>query len=126
MARILRFERCEVFVNIMVEFINRFLEHPRYTGSKFSDADPNPVCLFESWGYEPPWDDLKNQYAGTTVPMSDLEKFVIERTDYLPVHARKILAQCEESGQITVDAMPNCKRRGKTFPGDKVRITFPS
>ena len=28
MARILGFAKCEVFVNIMVEFINRFLEHP--------------------------------------------------------------------------------------------------
>jgi hypothetical protein len=28
MSRILRYPRCEVFVNIMVEFINRFLEHP--------------------------------------------------------------------------------------------------
>ncbi len=28
MARILRYPRCEVFVNIMVEFTNRFLEHP--------------------------------------------------------------------------------------------------
>jgi hypothetical protein len=58
--------------------------------------------------------------------MADLENFVIEKTDYLPTHARKILTQLEESGQITVDAMPNCKRRGKTFPSDKVRITFPS
>ena len=207
MARILKFEKCEVFVNIMVEFINRFLEHPneaitahfpetfgttdvlaipkqkgnrldhilklyrhqlslhgkfvgrfdmhgrkdtktyslffatnapkgfekmkeamwavdKYTGNRFSDADPNPACLFESWGYESLSDDLKKQYAGTTVQMSDLEKFVIEGTDYLPTHARKILAACEESGQITVDAMPNCKRRGKTFPSDKVQITF--
>ncbi len=28
MTRILRNPRCEVFVNVMVEFINRFLEHP--------------------------------------------------------------------------------------------------
>jgi three-Cys-motif partner protein len=28
MARILGYPRCEVFVNIMVEFINRFLDHP--------------------------------------------------------------------------------------------------
>lgn len=207
MARILKFQRCEVFVNIMVDFINRFLEHPndavtahfpetfgtstvldipkgsgnrldqilnlyraqlnqhgdfvgrfdmhgrkdrkayslffatnaskgfekmkeamwavdKYTGSKFSDADPNPVCLFESWGYEPLWDELRVQYTGKTVPMSDLEKFVIEKTDFLPTHARKILAQYEELGQITVEALPNCKRRGKTFPSDKVQIVF--
>ena len=28
MARILSHPKCEVFVNIMVDFINRFLEHP--------------------------------------------------------------------------------------------------
>jgi three-Cys-motif partner protein len=28
MARILTFPRCEVYVNIMIEFINRFLDHP--------------------------------------------------------------------------------------------------
>jgi len=28
MARILANPKCEVFVNIMIEFINRFLEHP--------------------------------------------------------------------------------------------------
>ena len=96
----------------------------KYTGSKFSDADPNPLCLFESWGIEPLWDELRTQYTGKTVPMADLEKFVIEKTDFLPTHARKILAQYEELGQITVEALPNCKRRGKTFPKDKVQIVF--
>lgn len=207
MARILKFQRCEIFVNIMVEFINRFLEHPsdaitshfpetfgtsdvlsipremgnrldlilklyrrqlnqygkyvgrfdmhgrrdrntyslyfatnapkgfekmkesmwsvdKYTGSKFSDADPKPNYLFDSWGYDSLWDDMVKQYAGKDIPMSDLENFVIEKTDFLPTHARKILAQHEESGHITVEAMPNCKRRGKTFPSDKVRIIF--
>jgi len=28
MARILAYPRCEVFINIMIDFINRFLEHP--------------------------------------------------------------------------------------------------
>lgn len=28
LARILKFQRCEVLVNVMVDFINRFLEHP--------------------------------------------------------------------------------------------------
>jgi three-Cys-motif partner protein len=208
MARILRFPRCEVLVNIMVDFINRFLEHPndsvtehipetfgtsavfdipkhsgsrlehilrlyraqlkkygdyvgrfdmhgrkdrkayslffatnspkgfekmkeamwavdKYTGNKFSDADPNPVSLFESWGYESLWDELLKEYAGNTVPMFELETFVIERTDFLPPHARKILAQHEKLGHILVEALPNCKRRGKSFPKDKVQIAFP-
>ncbi len=209
MARILKFQRCEVFVNVMVEFINRFLEHPndgitahfpetfgtgdvleiptlpgnrldhilalyrrqlrrharfvgrfdmhgrrdqktyslffasnapkgfekmkeamwsvdKYTGSRFSDADPNPVTLFEAWGYEPLWDDLKKKFAGRTVPMSALEGFVIEETDYLPTHARKLLNQREESCEVSVQALPGCKRRGKSFPSDKVQISFPN
>lgn len=28
MARILSYQKCEVYVNVMIEFINRFLEHP--------------------------------------------------------------------------------------------------
>jgi three-Cys-motif partner protein len=209
MTRILKFQRCEVFVNIMVDFINRFLEHPndaitahfpetfgtndvmnipeepgnrlnqiltlyrhqlrghakfvgrfdmhgrkdrktysmffatnaakgfekmkeamwsvdKYTGNKFSDADPNPVSLFESWGFEQLWDHLRMKFAGSTVKMSDLEVFVIEQTDYLPTHARKILTEREESGEITVEPLPGCKRRGKTFPSEKVRIVFPT
>ena len=51
--------------------------------------------------------------------------FVIEKTDYLPSHARKILTQYEELGRIRVEAMPDCNRRGKTFPSDKVQIVFP-
>jgi three-Cys-motif partner protein len=207
MGRILKFQHCEVFINIMADFINRFLEHPndaitshfpetfgcsdvlnipkengnrldmilklyrrqlnqfgkyvgrfdmhgrkdrktyslyfatnaakgfekmkesmwsvdKYTGSKFSDADQNPNYLFDSWGYDSLWEDIVKQYAGKDVPMSCLENFVIEKTDFLPTHLRKLLTQHEESGHITVEVMPNCKRRGKTFPREKVRIIF--
>jgi three-Cys-motif partner protein len=209
MTRILKFPRCEVFVNVMADFINRFLEHPndgvtghfpetfgtdevlsiprqpgvrldnilalyrrqlcphakfvgrfdmhgrqdrkayslffatnaprgfekmkeamwsvdKYTGNKFSDADPNPVSLFESWGYEPLWDLLRGKFAGSTVPMSALETFVIEETDYLPTHGRKILAEREGHREVTVEPLPGCKRRGNTFPSDKVKIVFPA
>lgn len=208
MTRILNYKKCEVFVNVMVDFIKRFLEHPndsikahfqetfgtndvlnipqkpgnrlnhilelyrrqlsshakfvgrfdmhgrqdrktyslffatnaprgfekmkeamwavdKYTGNKFSDADPNPVSLFESWGFEPLWDEMRRKFAGKTVKMADLVTFVIEQTDFLPTHAREILAKREESGEIKVETLPNCKRRGKTFPVDKVQIVFP-
>lgn len=207
MKRILQFPKCEVFVNVMVEFINRFLKHPndkitshfpetfgtsevlcipeqsgdrlekllqlyrtqlnqhgkfvgrfdmfgrqdrnkyslyfatnapkgfekmkasmwsvdKYTGSKFSDADPNPTYLFDSWGFEPLWDILQSKYAGKVAAMVEIERFVVEETDYLPTHARTILAQYEDCGKVTVEPMPNCKRRGKTFHKDKVRINF--
>jgi hypothetical protein len=58
--------------------------------------------------------------------MSTIESFVIEETDYLPTHARKILTQREASGDIAVETMPNCKRLGKTLASDKVKIVFPS
>jgi len=208
-ARILQFPKCEVFINIMVEFINRFLKHPKdsvtahfpdtfgtkevleipsrdgnrltnimalyrsqlmkyakfvgrfdmhgrkdqktyslffatnspkgfekmkeamwvvdkHSGSLFSDADPNPVSLFAMQGFEPLWDDLKKEFAGQTVPMSVLEKFVIEKTDYLPKHARDILKRQEEKNVIVVKPLLGCKRKPKTFPSDKVQVAFPS
>lgn len=209
MGRILRFPSCEVFVNIMVEFINRFLEHPNelitshfpetfgtrdvlriadqpgdrlnsilslyksqlrqhakfvgrfdmhgrsdrktYSlffgtnapkgfekmkeamwavdkdgGSKFSDSDPTPTSLFNAWSYEPLWEDLMTKYAGKRVKMSELDQFVIEETDFLPTHARKILKDRESQNVITAEALPGCQRRGKTFASDKVMVTFPA
>ena len=208
-ARILQFPRCEVFINLMAEHINRFLQHPdegvtshfpvtfgtdevleiphrdgnrlanildlyrdrlrryaeyvgrfdmrgrkdqktyslffatnnasgfikmkeamwvvdKHSGNLFSDADPTPVSLFAKQGFEPLWDELKMEFAGRTVPMSVLEKFVIEKTDYLPKHARDILTRREKSNEITAQALPGFKRRAKSFPNDKVQITFPS
>ena len=207
MARILKFPKCEVFINVMVEFINRFLEHPNdavtahfpetfgtnevmeipnrtgkrpelilslyrnqlrqhakfvgrfdmhgrrdqktyslffasnsplgfekmkeamwavdtNSGSRFSDAHANQASLFEAMGIENLWDDLRNKFLGQTVPMAALEGFVIEETDFLPTHARKILTLREESGEISVQMNPGHKRRGKTFPTDKVQIVF--
>lgn len=208
-ARILQFPRCEVFINLMAEHINRFLQHPddavtshfpatfgtnevleipkrdgdrhtnilnlyrdqlrryaeyvgrfnmrgrkdqktyslffaanspkgfekmkeamwavdKHSGSLFSDDDPNPVSLFATQGFKPLWDELKNVFAGRTVPMLELERFVIEKTDYLPKHARDVLKRLEENNVIVVQPLPGCKRRAKSFPNDKVKITFPS
>ena len=208
-ARILQYPKCEVFINIMVEFVNRFLSHPnetvashfpetfgtkevleipsrpgnrlanilalyraqlrqhakfvgrfdmhgrkdqktyslffatnnatgfikmkeamwvvdKHSGSLFSDADPKPVSLFAKQGFEPLWDDLKKKYAGQTVTMAALVTFVNEETDYIRTHAIQILKQREERGEIVVQALLGCNRRGKTFPNDKVQITFPS
>lgn len=209
MSKILQFQKCEVFINIMAEHINRFLQHPddavtshfpetfgtkevleipnrtgdrltniltlyrdqlskyakyvrrfdmrghkdqktyslffasnsakgfekmkeamwavdKHSGNQFSDADQNPVSLFATQGFEPLWDDLKMEFGGRTVPMSVLEKFVIEKTDYLPKHARDILKRREENNEIIVQELPGCKRHGKSFKIDKVQITFPS
>jgi three-Cys-motif partner protein len=206
MARILKFPKCEVFINIMVDFINRFLEHPnaqitshfpetfgsqtvldipqqqgdrlhailslykaqlrkharfvgrfdmhgrtdrmtyslffgtngsegikkmkeamwavdQESGSKFSGADPTPASLFKAWSHEPLWDELKMKYAGKSVKMSELEQFVIEETDFLPTHARKLF-KLHEGKDLKVDALPGQRRVKGTYHRDKVLITF--
>jgi three-Cys-motif partner protein len=208
MARILRFPKCEVFVNIMVEFINRFLEHPneqivahfpetfgtaevlkipdqfgdrekailalyrtqmsklaKYVGrfdmhgkrdqktyslffasnhprgfekmkeamwsvdtidgAKFSDADPGEGYAFELFPVLALREMLFNKFRGQRVLMRDLNRYVIEETDYLPSHARKILGKCERSGDLDFDAVTGYKRRAGTFKDDKVYVSFP-
>ncbi len=207
MARILKFPKCEVFINVMGEFINRFLEHPndaitehfpvtfgtrdvleipnqpgqrldlilglyrrqlklhanfvgqfdmrgrrdqktyslffatnapkgfekmkeamwavdKTSGKEFSDALAQSGNLFETMGFDCLWDELRKKFTGRTVPMSEVEKFVTEETDYLPTHAKKIFATRESSGKIAVQPLPGCKRHGKSFPSDKVQIEF--
>lgn len=207
MARILSHPKCEVFVNIMVDFINRFLEHPndsvvahvpqtfgtdkvlqipiqagdriaalldlyrrqlklqaqfvgrfdmhgshdrktyslffasnsprgfekmkeamwsvdKAQGVKFSDADPMGRISFDLFGYEPLWDEMADRFGGKEVEMGEVERFVIEETDYLPKHARALLKIHEERGDIKVVPVAGYKRRKGTFPADKVRIAF--
>ena len=209
MARILRSPKCEVFVNIMIEFINRFLEHPneqivahfpqtfgtaevlkiperigdreaailslyrtqlcrlakyvgrfdmhgkrdqktyslffatnhprgfekmkeamwsvdKVDGAKFSDAEPGEACAFELFGFWPLWDSLFDKFQGQRVLMGDLERYVIEKTDFLPTHARSILTKYERKGEIAVETVAGYKRRAGTFKNDKVYIKFPS
>jgi three-Cys-motif partner protein len=210
MSRLLKNPKCEVFVNIMVEFINRFLDHPdqeitshfpdtfgttevleiprqatnrmqsilelyqkqlsnhakhvwkfdmfgrkdnnlyslffatnatkglekmkeamwnvdKYEGHRFSDADPNPANLFEPMKFDPLWDILKTVYAGQTVLMSILEQYIIERTPFLPSHARKIFIEKEPLGEIKAQPLPGKKRASKRdFKSDKIQIVFPS
>lgn len=207
MARILRYPKCEVFVNIMVDFINRFLEHPndsvvahvpqtfgtdevlqipaqtgdrvaallylyrqqlktqaqfvgrfdmhgnhdrktyslffasnspkgfekmkaamwsvdKAQGVKFSDADPMGRVTFDLFGYEPLWDEMTACFGGKRVEMGEVERFVIEETDYLPTHARALLKRHEDRGEIEVVPVAGYKRRKGTFTTDKVSIVF--
>jgi three-Cys-motif partner protein len=207
MAQILRYPKCEVFVNIMVDFINRFLEHPndsvvahvpqtfgtdevlgipaqagdrvaallnlyrrqlksqakfigrfdmhgsrdrktyslyfgsnapkgfekmkeamwsvdKAQGGKFSDADPMGRYTFDLFGVEPLWEDMASHFDGRQVPMVDVERFVIEQTDYLPKHARTLLKEREDRGEIVVVPVAGYKRRKGSFCSDKVSIVF--
>jgi three-Cys-motif partner protein len=207
MARILAYPKCEVYVNIMIEFINRFLEHPndkvvrhfpttfgtnevlnipgqsgdrgkailslyrrqlsskakfvgrfdmhgrndqktyslffasnspkgfekmkeamwsvdKAEGGRFSDFEPGAVDQTSLFGHFPLWDDMLAHFRGQRVPMGDLERFVIERTDYLPKHARSILKE-KEGAEIVVEVVQGQKRRKGDFPVGKVVIVFP-
>jgi len=208
MARILRFPHCEVFINVMVEFINRFLKHPsdsivrhfpitfgtnevleipRRSGrrvdhildlyrqqlrkhAKFvgrfdmrgkqdqqtyslffafefstwlreneggdvvcrqgdgTPSSPTPTqvrrVFFRSMGIESLWDAVVANFQGKTVWMSEVEKFVVENTDYLPTHLRKILKARETTRDISLIAAPGYRRRKGTFKADKVQIRF--
>ena len=208
MARILQFPKCEVFVNVMVEFINRFLEHPneqivahfpetfgtsevlkiadqfgdrekailalyrtqmsklakyvgrfdmhgkrdqktyslffasnhprgfekmkeamwsvdRIDGSRFSDAATGEAYAFELFPVLALREILFNKFRGQRILMGELDRYVIEETDYLPSHARMILKKCERAGDVDVDAAPDHKRRAGTFKDDKVYVRFP-
>lgn len=207
MARILNYPRCEVFINVMVEFINRFLEHPaeavvdhfpvtfgtdqvlqipgrsgrrveqilglyrkqladhadfvgqfdmhgkkdqqtyslffasndptgflkmkeanwsvdKASGNQFSDAYATQSGLFEAMGIESLWDEMLDQFRDQTVGMSEVETFVVEKTDFLPMHARRILKEREAQNDISVIAEDGYKRPKGTFKADKVKIQF--
>ncbi len=207
MARILKYPKCEVFINVMVEFINRFLEHPsddivahfpvtfgteevleipgrssrrvdqildlyrnqlrqhaayvgrfdmhgkkdqqtyslffasnaargfekmkeamwavdRATGSQFSDAYAKQSGLFEAMGIECLWDEMLAEFRGRTIWMLEVEEFVIEKTDFLPKHARMILNERETANEISVIPTEGYNRRRGTFKADKVQIRF--
>jgi three-Cys-motif partner protein len=207
MARILNYPRCEVVINVMVEFINRFLEHPdeavvghfpvtfgtdkvlaipdqsgrrvdqildlyreqleghadfvgrfdmhgkkdqqtyslffasnaprgfekmkeamwavdKASGRQFSDAFATHSSLFEAMGIESLWDEVLAEFQGKTVWMTEIEKFVIEKTDFLPTHMRTILKEQESENAVSVIPAEGYKRRKGTFKADKVQICF--
>jgi three-Cys-motif partner protein len=207
MARFLAYPRCEVFVNIMVEFINRFLEHPNESvvahfpatfgtdevlkiptqpgdraqallalykkqlrtrakyvgqfdmhgrkdqktyslffasnsplgfqkmkeamwsvdkaeGGRFSDFEPGAGNQPGLFTLEVVWTLMLERFRGQTVLMADIERFVIEQTDYLPKHAREVLADREERGELSVQVAAGYKRPRGTFKADKVSIVF--
>ncbi len=207
MARILKYPRCEVFINVMVEYINRFLQHPneavsqhfpvtfgtdevlkipsrpgrrveqilslyrkqlgnharfigqfdmrgkkdqqtyslffasndpkgflkmkeaywsldKVWGSQFSDAFATQSVLFEAMGIESLWDEMLDNFRGQTVKMSDVDKFVAEKTGFLPKHARRVLSKRETQNDISVIAKDGYKRRKGTFKSDMVEIRF--
>lgn len=208
MARILAHPKCEVFVNIMVEFINRFLEHPNHKvvahfpttfgtgeiltiptqpgdrpkallslykrqlltkakfvgqfdmhgrkdqktyslffasnsplgfekmkeamwsvdkaeGGSFSDFEPGAGNQPHLFTLEALWTQILDRFRGRLVLMAVVERFVVERTDFLRKHAREVLADREQKCDVSVEPAAGYKRRKGTFKSDKVSIRFP-
>ena len=87
-------------------------------GMRFSDADPAEAYSFALFGFWPLWDQLLAHFGGQSVPMADVERFVIEGTDFLPTHARSIFRECEKKGDITVEAAPGYRRPPWPYKSD--------
>lgn len=56
---------------------------------------------------------LRNRFAGETVSVETIERFVIEETDYKITHYKRVLKVLENKGLITCESQR--KRRG-TYP----------
>jgi three-Cys-motif partner protein len=91
-------------------------------GGKFSDFEPSAVTQPSLLTSGDLWNEIVARFRGQRVLMADLERFVIEATDYLPQHLRSLLQDQEENGGISVEAVPGYKRRPRTFKSDKVTI----
>jgi hypothetical protein len=95
-------------------------------GGKFSDFEPSASVQPTLFGCSPLWGQMLPQFRGKRVPMTQVEQFVFEQTDYLPQHARSVLTDMEERGQVKVEVVTGYKRPRGTFKSDKVSIVFPS
>ena len=65
-----------------------------------------------------------SMFCDQTVEMSEVDQFVIEKTDFLPRHARTILTEREHRYDISVIPKNGYKRRKGTFKAGKVKIQF--
>lgn len=98
---------------------------------KFSDAsDPNQTTLFAPDLEQDLARMLSDTFAGRRVVYEEVERFVVERTAYLPTHAKKALRFLETgtltaSGRLAVEQLKRdgSKRRGHYF-ADGTFMTF--
>ncbi len=99
--------------------------HPE-GGRRFSDRHAGDVSLFaDSLDTTPLRAAMLTRFAGRTVSMSELERWVLLETDYHDGHIKKrTLAPLEKEGKIEcVPPLWNPKRRKGTFPiGSSVKF----
>ena len=91
-------------------------------GVAFRGSAGNQLVLFEPKPDTAPLKTaLVEQFSGLTVLVEEIEKFVIEETDYKDTHYRPVLKDLEKSGYLS--CMSDRKRR-ETYPiGTVLRFT---
>lgn len=99
----------------------------RFTFSDIEATAPHELTLFEDES-APSFDELDRQirfrFAGRTVPVEAVEKYVKEETRYLPTHYKKnVLIPLETQGDLVAEN-PNGRNR-RQYPKGTV-ITFPA
>ena len=95
-------------------------------GGKFSDFEPGAVNQPGLFTLESLWLQMLARFRGRLVLMAEIERLVIEKTDYLPKHAREVLIDREKAGEVSVECATGYKRRKNTFKSDMVSIRFPA
>lgn len=95
-------------------------------GFTFSDAtDPSQTVMFTP---EPDRDDIRRRllarFAGQTVSVEQIERFILERTPYRETHYKSALKAMEAPGmgQVTVTTAKAGRRRGTFPPGTTIRF----
>lgn len=94
-------------------------------GGRFSDFEPGAGNQPGLFTLEVVWTLMLARFRGETVLMADVERFIIEQTDYLPKRAREVLTDREERGEVSVQVVAGYERRKGTFKADRVSIVFP-
>jgi three-Cys-motif partner protein len=91
----------------------------------FSDAtDPNQSILFSA---EPDRELLKrlllDQFGGTEVTVTDIERFTVRDTPFRETHYKKVLQALEGTGKILAINPPTTRRRG-TYADMNMKLRF--
>jgi hypothetical protein len=96
------------------------------TGFTFSDAtDPRQEIVF---GREPDRGDVRRrlfaEYAGRTVTVEEIERFMLVSTPYRETHYKPVLKELEREGtRLAVVAAKHGRKRGTFPPGTQMSFT---
>ena len=97
------------------------------TGFLFSDAtNPDQLVLFEYDETPTLAKELQARFVGQSLPVGQVQRFVVDETAFLPSHMKAALRLLENNNGIVVESLKQDgkKRRKNTFP-DNVIVEFP-